>query len=429
VTTKQCNGPCGLRKPVSDFSPHRQYGYQSRCKECMKLYRKKGGAAPPPSFDGDKFTRSEAGDTLTLDSLSTRIRTAEQAMAKAQVDPAFWELDRFTVNSWEVAMKLGPEGGEKTCHVEPLFQVKVWLRRRAPKPFQDAAAALVERMKRHAPKYPKVTRPSPKKPYMLEVCLFDAHFGKLSWALETGQNMDLQIMEGVYLRAVQDLIAKARHYEIEKFVFPIGQDFFHINNRNNTTARGTPQDVDGRLFKVFDTGCAAVIRAVEFCRRVAPVDVPWVPGNHDPDTSGFMARYVAAWFSGAKDVTVDTRPTSRKFLVYGANGLMLTHGDEEPLRDLPAIMAAEERAMWGQTQYSEIHTGHWHKKKEVRFAGADQFGGGVVVRVIPSLSGTDAWHYRKGWNRGARSAEAYLWGKDDPGLEAYFSTNVFDAHA
>jgi hypothetical protein len=305
--------------------------------------------------------------------------------------------------------------------------VKVWLRRLAPKPFQDAAAALIERMKSHAPKYPKVNKVKVKKPHMLEVCLFDAHFGKLSWAMETGQNFDLKICERVYLNAARDLIAKAGHYEIEKFVFPIGQDFFHINNQQNTTARGTPQDVDGRLFKVFDTGCAAVIKAIEYCRQVAPVEVPWVPGNHDTDTSGFMARYVAAWFANAKDVAVDTRPLSRKFVRYGANLVMMTHGDEENHRDLPAIMAAEERAMWGESQYAEIHTGHFHKKKQVRFAGADQFGGGVVVRTIPSLSGTDAWHYRKGWNRSPRSAEAYLWGKD-PGLEAYFCTNVFDDH-
>jgi hypothetical protein len=436
MQTKRCNGPCGLRKPVAEFSKHRTYGHQSRCKECMKLYAgagdekpPRGGFAKPPEFAGDKLGQSESGDTLTLDSLSMTVRTVEDALRKAEVDTAIWDVERFTVNSWEVAMKMRA-GEDEPDYVKtsPLWQVKVWLRRKAPKPFQDAAASLIERMKKHAPKYPKVARVKSKKPHLFEVCLFDAHFGKLAWAMETGQNYDLRIAEKVYLHAVRDLLNKASHYEVEKFVFPIGQDFFQVNNQASTTARGTPQDCDGRLFKVFDAGCAAVIEAIRYCAAIAPVEVPWVPGNHDPDTSWFMARYVDAWFHHCPEVTVDTRPTTRKFFTYGANGIMYTHGDEEAHRDLPAIMAAEERALWGSTLYNEIHTGHFHKKKQVSFAGADTFGGGVVVRTIPSLSSADAFHYRKGWNRSPRAADGFLWGKD-PGLEAYFCTNVFSDHA
>ena len=39
--------------------------------------------------------------------------------------------------------------------------------------------------------------------------------------------------------------------------------------------------------------------------------------------------------------------------------------------------------------------------------------GGVTVSVLPSLSGTDSWHYKKGYVKNNRAAEAYLWHHDD----------------
>ena len=136
---------------------------------------------------------------------------------------------------------------------------------------QEAMLELIERMKQHAPRLPRVKHAKNRNPHLLEIALFDSHFGKLAWALETGTNYDLRISEQVYLKAVQDLLAKSSHYNIAKIVLPIGQDFFHVNNASNQTANGTPQDVDGRLKKVFKVGCEAVVKAVLYCREIAPV--------------------------------------------------------------------------------------------------------------------------------------------------------------
>jgi hypothetical protein len=60
--------------------------------------------------------------------------------------------------------------------------------------------------------------------------------------------------------------------------------------------------------------------------------------------------------------------------------------------------------------------------KETRHVSADTFGS-VRVRVLPSLSGTDAWHYRKGYVGSMRAAEAYLWSYDD-GYAGHFSASA-----
>jgi hypothetical protein len=54
---------------------------------------------------------------------------------------------------------------------------------------------------------------------------------------------------------------------------------------------------------------------------------------------------------------------------------------------------------------------HFHKKKQTRFIAGDTFNG-VGVTILPSLTATDSYHYRHGWVKPHRAAEAYLWSKD-----------------
>jgi len=90
----------------------------------------------------------------------------------------------------------------------------------------------------------------------------------------------------------------------------------------------------------------------------------------------------------------------------------MTHGNEESQRDLPTIMATEEPKMWSETMFREWHVGHFHKKKQTNYIAGDTFGG-VIVRILPSISGTDAWHYKKGYVHSFRTGEAIIWDKNE----------------
>jgi hypothetical protein len=48
---------------------------------------------------------------------------------------------------------------------------------------------------------------------------------------------------------------------------------------------------------------------------------------------------------------------------------------------------------------------------------------GVQVRVLPSLCGTDAWHYSKGYVKGVKSALGIVYDKNE-GCVAEFITKV-----
>jgi hypothetical protein len=86
---------------------------------------------------------------------------------------------------------------------------------------------------------------------LLEVCIFDAHFGKLSHNEESGGDYDLKIAGLRFTEAIEDLLAKVDLSSISRIVFPVGNDLFNVDNMLKTTTGGTPQDTDGRFHKMF----------------------------------------------------------------------------------------------------------------------------------------------------------------------------------
>lgn len=369
-------------------------------------------ATPEPNI-------TESGDRATVEIASfARIRTLEDAVAYAEVDTHVWRVSKWSCTAWETGMKLrvfndkGRVTGE-TPHATQQWRVKLDLERILPKPLQDATDAIFASMKEYSPRYPKLAaRVTPAKPHMCVVDLFDVHFGKLAWDKETGENYDLKIAEQLYRNAVEDLLSHAAAFEIDQFVLPIGNDFFHIDGLKNETTNGTPQDVDGRFAKIFETGCRAVIWAIEEMRHWAAVSVPLVPGNHDRLTSYALAQYIKAWFRHCDNVTVDSDPIPRKRIRYGNTLIALTHGNEEKHSSLPAILATEWKQDWAETETHEVMLGHFHRAKKTETTSVDTHNG-VTVRTLMSLSGTDAWHYRRGFCGNTRAAEAFIYGFED----------------
>jgi hypothetical protein len=284
-----------------------------------------------------------------------------------------------------------------------------------PQAVAGAIPEIIERMKKHAPAYKRVRRKKQKDPHMLELGMPDAHIGKLAWGKETGEgDYDLAIAIQRQEENAAILLDRATAYEIERILIPIGSDYFQIDNAQNTTAGGTPQDVDGRFAKIFSEGHESLVKIIDSARQIAPVELTWVPGNHDRQTSWFLAHSLAAHYRNDSEVTVDFTPTGRKYIKYGVNLIGYTHGDTrsgEKHADLPGIMAVEAGAQFAATKFREWHIGHIHKKRQTTFLALNTYQG-VVIRVLPSLSSIDAWHYEKGYVGNVPAAEAFLWSKE-----------------
>jgi len=341
--------------------------------------------------------------------------TDEDLFKKFNLNPSQWVINSIVHNEWETPIK--NENGEVTPHTNK--QSKVIFK----KIVKDITLDIIREQYNLLPKkYEPIKRGIVVDPCMYEIAIADHHFAKLAWDMETGESYDIKIAKSYYINAVRDLLARASHLNINKILMPIGNDLFNFDGIRNETTAGTPQDSDSRWTKVFRVVSETLTEVIDICREVADVDVIVVPGNHDRASCFYLGEFLSAWYRSDKNVNVNNDPTLRKYYAYGKTLIGLSHGNEEKHANLPLLMAREAKELWGQCDFYEYQIGHWHRKKMTEFISGDTYNG-VQVRVLPSLTGTDAWHYSKGYVKGIKSAIGIVYDKTE-GCIAEFITKV-----
>lgn len=353
---------------------------------------------------------------------SEKVVTVDDALRKGNVDRTKWDVERFVLNSWEVGAK-GPDGRIRTS---PLWQVKVWLKAKKGWDPSEFRKLISDDLRKLAPVY-QTPEPEESDPNLLmELSLFDAHFGKLAWRLETTQDYDLHICKRRYMNAANDLLGRAVERRPSRIVYVVGNDFFHVDHKGLTT-NGTPMDTDGRWQKAFRTGKDCAIEVIERATQIAPVDVVVVPGNHDREKAFTLGEVLDARFMNNHSVVVFNDPDLYKYYRWGKVLLGFVHGDnhtsDKKQAELPLQMATDRPVDWSETVWREWHLGHFHSEKEdvwkYRTVKAVR---DVAVRVLPSLSSTDAWHREQGY-ASVLAAEAHYYHKQ----KGRYSYDVYQA--
>lgn len=368
----------------------------------------------------------------------THIHTLAQLVEVCKIDLSIWEVEKFIVNKYEVAMKLAAtteymetkdgrsvpswvRKGQDTPVVQPLYQVKAFLRKKKDViAAKDEIAALKEFAKKEAHVPMKIERDSFASGNMLEVNLPDVHFGKLAWGVETGyEPYDVKIAEQMHDRAVETILHRASPFKFDKVLYVVGNDILNSDDLEGRTTKGTSVTTDGRYHKTFFKVRELLIRTIERLRQIAPVHVMIVPGNHDTLSAWHLGDSLECYFHKYDDVKIDNVPVPRKYLEWGKVMLMFTHGDKGKRSDYPLLMATERPEMFGRTKWREAHVGHLH------FTKLDEQHG-VRVRMLPALCPPDDWHAENGFVGNLRNAEGYIWNKDE-GMVAtvYYSDQAF----
>lgn len=313
-----------------------------------------------------------------------------------------WEITHMRNVTWG-------KGEEKDGH-----SIRVSLKRREHASDINMVKIAIEEMAKHAPRYDLKRTETGNGKIMQEIDIFDLHYGKLAWGKETGVDYDKEIAESSAVKAVVDLVGKGRPFNPSSFLFPVGNDFLHIDNLENSTSLGTRQDVDDRATKLFRRGLLLVVTIIDFLSSIAPVHVCTIPGNHDEQSLFHLGVALEAWYRNNDNVSIDNSPKYRKYYQFGTNLIGFVHGDKDSPRpqDLPLIMAQEMGEAWSETTNREWHIGHLHKARQYKYTAGDTHVG-VPVITIPSLSGTDLWHFKHGFVGGRRCAESYIWDHDE----------------
>lgn len=354
------------------------------------------------------------GDEWVISLPRTRVKTIEELIEDRKIDLTEWTIVRHTINQWE----MGAKDSDGKIVVEPLYQVKAFLQKK-----KEVAAVKneIEGLKELAAQYPwpsasRTCEFGSASGLMLEINTPDLHMGKLAWSVETGgPNYDVKIAEATFWSSFETLLSRVAGYQFDQVLFVMGNDLLNSDDIEGRTTAGTYVSSDARYHKTFATTRTMVIKAIERLKVLAPVKVLPVYGNHDRLSSWHLGDSVEMYFTNDSQVTIDNRPRPRKYHEFGKVMLMLTHGDKGKKSDYPQLMATDEGEMWGRTLFRECHTGHTHMTK------LDEQHG-VRVRVLPALCPADDWHSLNGFVGNKRSAEAYVWDRNEGLISVVYHT-------
>ena len=211
---------------------------------------------------------------------------------------------------------------------------------------------------------------SKKSSNMLEIPLFDMHWG-ISYRED-------------YEQTLQDLVLLIRSKNWDYIVIPFGQDYFHNDSIvNGQTTKGTAiQKVD--TVKAVQDGKNFMFNLIEECMSNANhVKVVYTPGNHDYSLSWMFIEVLLERYGPE---IIDDSISNRKFITYGQNAIMITHGASKRAlnpKDLALIFTSKFND-FSKFQNKEVHAGHLHSETD-----SDVYG--VMVRRLSTKALEDDW--------------------------------------
>ena len=320
-----------------------------------------------------------------------------------------WELVSAKNNAWNAYSK---QDG-----IKELYSSKIVIKPRKEISLQEIEEFYKELVNTYKPPVVKKYENS-KDGYMLEITIVDLHLGKFSTSDIVKDEYNSQIARECFNKIIDTCISRCKGLNIEKIIFPVGNDFFHFDTVGTTTTSGTPQDADVKHQTLFKDGVVLLIDGISKLSRElkAPIEVFCVQGNHDFMTSYHALMSLWCYFNNNENVTVNLSTSPRKYIEYGNVLLGFTHGDKEKKR-LRNLMQVEEAQAWGRTKFREFHAGHLHSEQQVTEDG------GVIIKNLSSVTGTDAWHHNSGYVGAIRKCTCFLWDKEN-GLDSTFNVVV-----
>ena len=322
-------------------------------------------------------------------------------------DSKFWTIISARNSIWNTQLK----GGKVT----KLYASKINVKPKENNISIDEIKEWLESFDRKHKTVKEYSNTIPNNGKLLEIPLVDVHYGKKSYKFEIGENKNTDSLKTKedFLKVITEFKNNSMDKNIEKIIFPVGNDFLNSDTIDNTTTKGTRQDNDMRWQELYLKGLETLIEAIDILSELAPVDVFYVSGNHDKVSGYHLIVSLFAWYRNDERVHIDVNPSVRKYRQFGKCAIGFSHGDTEGKR-IYDVMQIEEPKIWGDTLYREMHLGHLHHE-------VVNEKGGLIVRSLPSITGTDAWHTESGFVGSLAKAQAFIWDREKGLVNIMFS--------
>lgn len=237
---------------------------------------------------------------------------------------------------------------------------------------------------------------------ILVLPIADFHFGLLSDVYSNGNDYNIEIAEELFMQVIEDVIENNKGKKYEKIVFVTGNDTTNSDNVNSTTTHGTPQQDSAMWFTVVDRLTNLLVKGIGLLGEEikVPIDVVYVPSNHDLHTMYGIVQTLKAWYREDTNITVDTSPLPRKYYQYGKNILAFSH--DVKVKDALKIVSTEAKDMWSDSKRVIFMLAHLHQSMEYEKQGM------VEILRLPTISGYSRWSNTKGYVQTERKNQAFV---------------------
>lgn len=245
----------------------------------------------------------------------------------------------------------------------------------------------------------------------VEINYCDVHIGKYITALIAMGNYNSDIAINNFRQSLLKAINATSHYDIKKIVFVVGQDYINFDTIDGTTTKGTRQDMNEFYQAVYEKAFDLIVESIEALRRIAPVEVVYVKGNHDKQSTYTMLYGVHNIYKSSNDVTVDYSMRQRKYKTYGNTLVGYGHGEEEKSRIFDC-MQDDAKEYWGK-KYKYFHLSHRHSESRKEKAG-------VIYNWLGSLSESCKWTWESGFVGSEKKGHVFVYDDNEGKIAEFF---------
>jgi UDP-2,3-diacylglucosamine pyrophosphatase LpxH len=306
-----------------------------------------------------------------------------------------------TVMSIPTGMKVkkmwqGGKGGELRYSYEAV---------KATENYEDISSAIKESIKDYIPLSLSKELTSLKEDYCYILSFTDLHFGK-----EPIEDTKKKLFE-----SLKGLLQDAQPEKGSHFKIIIGNDLLNSDTVGYTTTKGTPQFDHVEWKDSYVAAYQAMLDVINIINDnyQGTIEVINIPGNHDYMKGFTVGEVIKGFFHNFSNITVNNQNEDRKYSTWGKNLWMFDHG-ELKASQYPLLMATEKPKLWGEAINREVFCGHLHHIKDEEYPG-------VLIRFLPSLCRSDAWHQKRGYISKKR---AQLFKYNKTGLQSMHQYNM-----
>ena len=266
--------------------------------------------------------------------------------------------------------------------------VQAWIKQKANN--DDMYLALIEEIKKNTPHEKiEITHKEDAKG-MLEIPLFDMHFGI----------SDLEH----YNPTLQDILELIDKQIYEEINIIIGQDMLHNDNFKGQTTKGTViEKVD--MVKAWRDAKTFWYNIIDSAiKRTNKLKIIYSKGNHDLVVTWTFVQMLKERYG---EDTVEDSLAERKCITYGTNFIGFTHGEFKKNKpsDLRSQFSVRFPMEFAYSRVKEIHTGHLHTEME-----KDDYG--VMCRRLSTNGNEDEWSDSEGYIGALKRFMIFEWSQE-----------------